>query len=276
MIGRVASVLAHPSGESGDIRTVATALSQLDPVGLSDQGSLALLDRMETKFLIPIGAVPALLDACRADYRALTIDGRRQFRYHTRYFDTPELSLYRAHEGGHFPRYKVRVRNYLDTDTSFLELKRKANTGRVTKTRVPLVALELRVLDLLSHEVFRDAPEVVRGALHETIRVDYTRVSLVHRSGMERVTIDASLAFHTAGGAATYPGLAVVEVKQPRHAASSALALIRRRRWRPATFSKYCVGVVALYPEAPSHRFKPVLREIGRCLSHYPADARTV
>ena len=30
MTGRVASVLAHPSGESGDIRTVATALSQLD------------------------------------------------------------------------------------------------------------------------------------------------------------------------------------------------------------------------------------------------------
>lgn len=265
-------------GETGDraAHAIARALDALIPVRLGELDAATLFDRMETKFLVPVGLVPALIHACRDEYRALTIDGRRMFRYQTRYFDTPDLTLYRAHEMGHFPRYKVRTRRYVDSGTTFLELKRKANTGRTTKTRVPLVPADAAALGLLMHPAFAGAPTVVRsGELRETLRVEYTRVSLTHGDGNERVTIDSALSFHAVTGEATYAGLAIVEVKQPRHAHSPALAFIRGVRWRPATLSKYCVGVLALFPSAPRHRFKHVLREIDRCLSQPAADART-
>ena len=106
--------------------------------------------------------------------------------------------------------------------------------------------------------------------------MDYARVSLEHPSGMERVTIDMSLSFGCASGTAAFPGLAIVEVKQPRHSESRALTLIRHMRWRPTTFSKYCIGVLALYPSAPRHGFHLVLREIGRSFLLQSQDARSL
>ncbi|MEV4352467.1 hypothetical protein AB0J83_49080 [Actinoplanes sp. NPDC049596] len=59
---------------------------------LVDQG--ALLKRFDHKYVLPAGALPALIGALPPDTRILAIDGRRLFPYRSTYFDTPGLDSY--------------------------------------------------------------------------------------------------------------------------------------------------------------------------------------
>jgi hypothetical protein len=168
---------------------IAEHLGAFSPTTLGDLGEASLLDRIDTKFLVPIVRVPMLLDACRESYRALHIAGRRVFTYHTWYYDTLDLRSYRTHVTGRFPRHKVRIRTYADEDTHVLEYKRKSGRGRTEKTRQSVVDDTEGHLALLDTPPFRYAG-APRAALRRSLHVAYRRLTLVHTAVAERITID--------------------------------------------------------------------------------------
>src|SRR5687768_2586669 len=134
------------------LREVAAMAGGFEPVSLHEIGAAALMDRVDTKFVLPVGSVAGILASLKGGYRVLEVGGRRLSRYSTRYFDTPDLRLYHAHHAGRARRYKVRVRTYVDSEARYLEVKLRTNRGRTTKERVSL-AHDLRdPMQRLEHE----------------------------------------------------------------------------------------------------------------------------
>ena len=118
------------------VAAIEAAARALTPVSLGELGEAALLDRVDTKFLLPASLVPEILRRCAPCYRALEVNCARLCRYSTLYFDTADLAFYHAHHAGHARRRKVRVRTYVDTGDRYLEVKLRTNKGRTTKSRV--------------------------------------------------------------------------------------------------------------------------------------------
>ena len=94
------------------------------------------MNRIDTKYAVPISVLPAILEAAQADYFAQEIDGQRIATYDTMYYDTDTLDMYVRHHDRQLVRQKIRVRQYVESDLTFLEIKRKNNKGRTKKKRI--------------------------------------------------------------------------------------------------------------------------------------------
>jgi hypothetical protein len=214
---------------------------------------------LDVKFLMPIGALPALLAPWSASYRVLEVAGHRLSRYRTTYFDTDSLQLYHTHLVGRSPRQKLRVREYLDSGSRFLELKQKTAQGRTIKKRRPL---EPGVEPLSALAELPIDPRLAEGPLHASLEVCYRRATLVARDAPERLTFDFDLAFRRGDGAVQHPGVVVVEVKRASRGRSPFLDAARHWSRHTVGLSKYGMGLAALVPDIRRHRHLPALRRI--------------
>ena len=91
---------------------------------------IRLMNRTDTKFVTNIATLRKLLKLAVWQYRAQEIEGKRQARYYTMYFDTPDMQMYTCHHSGHANRQKLRIRSYVDSGLNFLEVKTKNNHTR--------------------------------------------------------------------------------------------------------------------------------------------------
>ena len=256
-----------PRVRSADVAlgTVYGALAALQPVTLEQAQSAALMDRIDTKYVLPSLLVPDVLSACGDEYRVLEIDGARASRYSTLYFDTPELLFYRRHHAGHLNRHKVRIRTYEDTGAHFLEVKRKDNHRRTTKSRVAVRTCTPAELALLCDAAFQQIlPPTPAERLEPVLRVDYRRITLVNKTSAERVTLDFMLRFTRGRDTTAFPALVIAEVKQARRNPSVFRELMRTQHVREGAMSKYCLGVATLIDGARANRFKPAIRRMVR------------
>ncbi len=85
--------------------------------------SVALLNRIDIKFVMTTTQLFSALETIQKDYRMLSVNGQRLNHYRTLYFDTPQFDLYNLQINGHSDRYKVRCREYTGSQLSFLEVK---------------------------------------------------------------------------------------------------------------------------------------------------------
>jgi hypothetical protein len=219
---------------------------------------------VDEKFLLAASVLPDVLALCAGGYRVLEVQGARSSRYSTTYYDTADLLLYHEHATGRLPRRKVRVRSYLDSGVTFLEIKRRDNRKRVKKARIEIRDGLPRGADRLA-----DLPgNLVQGLSTETLRevvtTSFSRVTLVARTGAERVTIDTQLTFAARGAVKVFASAVCVEIKQLRHDRSAARDALRRLAHRPVSLSKYCVGVASVVEGAPVNSLKPMLRRLQR------------
>jgi hypothetical protein len=233
-----------------------TLASSFAPISLKQMDAVALLNRTDTKFVMTTSQLLSALSEIRPDYRMLSITDQRLNHYRTLYFDTPDFALYHDHANGRAERYKVRSREYIDSDLAFLEVKHKTRKDRTIKDRIPTAG-----------QVFQMTPETTRW-LHEISPLDgcalepklwntFTRMTLVSRQYCERVTLDIDLTFYTNDKIVRMDGLAIAEVKMDAsHGASPFLARMREQRIRPNGFSKYSVGVAMLYDQVKKNAFK--------------------
>ena len=251
--------------------SLACALAGFDPVSLEALGPTQLLDRVDEKYVLPECMVPDVLEACRQAYRVLEVRHERSPGYLTVYFDTDDLRLYHAHHAGHVPRHKVRVRTYQVTGERFLEVKLRTNTGRTEKTRVLLAPHATSLLAALDGPAFPQLRWLTPArALHETLDVAYTRITLAARDVAERVTIDSGVAFAIPGKFASLDGMVVAEIKQQQHAPSIFRDALRACGVRPSRVSKYCLGVALLYPQAKQNNYKSALARIRQLATPFP------
>lgn len=244
--------------------TAEYIVAALPPIGLSELGSAALQNRIDAKFIMPRALLGHLLARCGNAYHALELNGRRDGRYRTTYFDSNDLALYRAHLTGRAVRRKVRVRSYLDTGTTFLEVKCRDIRGRTKKARISVEHNHAAAIYKLNEL----PPEFVSGLnaemLHPVLTTNFSRITLVDRVRSERVTIDTGISFQAEHDARVFPSLVCVEVKQANRGISPALTALAEIGKRPTKFSKYCVGVASMVPGVPTHRFNPVLLQLSR------------
>ena len=99
-------------------------LAQLEPISLDEMGSIKLMNRTDTKFVTNKRKLVALLELAQGKYYAQQIGDSRIANYRTVYWDTPEHRFFLEHHNKRAPRQKIRVRTYLDSDLTFLEVKR--------------------------------------------------------------------------------------------------------------------------------------------------------
>ena len=64
----------------------------------------------------------------------LQIDRRRSFDYESVYFDTPDLSTYRAHVQRRRLRFKARTRTYTDSGLCMFEVKLTGRAARPSRS----------------------------------------------------------------------------------------------------------------------------------------------
>ncbi len=243
------------------------ALFGYAPISLADMGRASLLDRTEVKYLLDEATLAAALAELRDAYAVLSVEGRRISRYRTLYFDTADLAMYRRHHAGALDRYKVRAREYVESQSAFFEVKHKTNKKRTEKQRILTPAL---VTDLRGGEPagFVAAASPYRSEeLLPRLWNSYRRITLVSLHAQERVTLDLGLRFDWQGRRAALPGVVVAEVKRARLSDDSAfIRLMRAYGIRSTPFSKYCIGVSLLYPEIKHNRFKPLALRVARLM----------
>lgn len=243
------------------------ALDRFEAISLDEMKAVRLLNRTETKFVLREEQALAALARLGDRYRVLEIDGRRLSRYQTLYFDTVDWQLFQQHHAGVGTRYKVRSRAYVESNLSFLEVKRKQTvTRRTTKERLRTPAM-VTWLDGPAREFLHDFYPLDAGQLETQLWNTFTRVTLVSRVRCERLTLDFGVRFQTDQAFASLRGLTIAEVKQEGlpHA-SDWMRTMRAQGIRPTGFSKYCVGVTLLHPQVKSNHFKPKVLLIQRLL----------
>ena len=244
------------------------SLAALEPIGLDELVErAALLTRVDRKYVVTLREARDLAAAMPADTRVLEIGCRRAFGYRSTYLDTPDLDSYLGAGRSHRRRWKVRTRTYLDTGTTWLEVKTRASRNHTLKQRI--AHPELGPGDGLTTEgrafVGALVGESHAAALRPALVTSYQRSTLFLPSSASRVTLDVDLGWTSLRNVRGLdrPGLAIVETKTGS-TPSAVDRLLWSRGHRPVRISKYGVGMAALDPALPRLKWHHVLdRQLG-------------
>lgn len=232
-------------------------LERFDPISLTEMDSVALLNRIDTKYVMTTGQLLNALTNLQPDYWVLEVNGLRLNHYQTLYFDTPRFDLYHAHVNDRPERYKVRSREYADSHLSFLEVKHRTRKDRTIKERIRTAHPVDTMTPALEHWLHGVYP-LDGGVLEPKLWNTFTRMTLVSKRCCERVTLDINLAFSTDDKRVRLDGVAVAEVKmEMNHQASPFILQMRQQRVRRQGFSKYAFGTALLYDQVKKNMMKP-------------------
>jgi hypothetical protein len=239
---------------------------RFEPITLGEMEHVKLMDRTDVKFLIPVNRLQRILELAEEHYRILVINEKRIFRYETLYYDTAAMGLYHKHHAGHVNRYKVRFRSYVDSGSSFFEVKLKNNKGRTLKTRVGQEEGRCHhKLDEASSSLLLNKTTLDPEHLAPVLWVNYSRLTLVSTTTGERITLDLHLTFKNSEKEKKFPSLVIAEVKQEKAGADSVfLEIMRNQRLNRGGISKYCFAVVSLFDNIKSNRFKSKVKFIHK------------
>jgi hypothetical protein len=230
-----------------------------EPIDLEQMEDVALLNRMDTKFVMSAGQLREALAALEQDYWMLSVHGQRLNHYRTLYFDTPKFDLYLMHVNGRADRYKVRSREYTDTHLSFLEVKHHTPKDRTIKERMS-TADPLTWMTAEAEDWLRGVFPFDSRALEPKLWNNFTRLTLVSKQICERVTLDFDLSFHTNSRSTSLDHIAIAEVKMDRgNCRSPFMHQMHAQMIHPRGFSKYCMGVGLLYDNVKKNALKPKL-----------------
>ena len=223
----------------------------------------ALQQRVDRKYLLRTGDLKPLLNRLQSSHLAFRAGRTLWARYESVYFDTPDRDLYHAHRRGLRPRYKVRIRHHVDRQVTFLEVKRKDQTGRTVKLRLPLSFLHGR-LGKRERRFVEDHSPIDASRLIPIVSSSFRRLTLVGRLIPERVTFDRDLLFRAEGNTERVSRVVVAEVKRSRDDhRDGAAAELRALRAQTQVISKYCLATILLVP-VRANVFKPAMRALER------------
>ena len=255
-------------------------VAALAPVPLDELvAEAALLTRVDRKYVLPLADAERVVAALPAGTRVLEIGGHRGLRYETVYFDTPDLLSFRLAAHGRRRRFKLRTRSYLDTGSTFLEMKTRGARGSTQKDRDAYAdAVPDRLTPAARDEVALalDAigiPAARADDLDSRLRTLYRRATLLlpgeGGGPSSRATVDLDLEWVDATGRGfLLPRFAIVETKSPGQAGRLDRALWRAGH-RPQRISKYATGLAALHrrrdlaERSRRHRLNQVAAQIG-------------
>ncbi len=245
------------------IKQIDEKLAQFDPITLEEMSGIRLMNRIDTKFLVNVNELPTLLEMAKKDYYVQEIASKRKAFYRTLYFDTPTAKMFTIHQNGKMNRQKVRIREYVESNLEFLEVKKKNNKGRTSKKRITVtdenIGANMEAVSFLEqNSVFK------MNEIGSRLRNSFYRITLVNREKSERLTIDFDIKFENCvtGKKNTISKLCIVEVKQDGNAHSHFRDYLMALRIKRRSISKYCLGMVLTDPKIKYNRFKEKVRYI--------------
>jgi hypothetical protein len=241
-------------------------LDKYAPISLAEMEAVALLKRVDTKYVLHIQQLFQALSSIRDRYRVLEVQGYRLNRYRNLYFDTTDFRLYHQHHNGLRNRYKVRSREYVDSQLSYLEVKRKNNRDQTIKSRLQTRGF-VSDLSQKGGSFLAEKYPYEHQRLQPVLWNDFMRITLVSKHAVERLTLDINLQISKGWEQIGFPGLAVAEVKQDRFSIhSDFMQQMRAVKVQPQRFSKYCLGITLFYPQVKHNRFKRRIMLIERIM----------
>ena len=243
---------------------IKKALLNFNKVNLPDLDNVTLMNRTDKKFCLHFSALPGIFEALHPHYSVLEINGETIFDYDNTYFDTVNNQMYLDHQNEKGNRYKIRLRQYVQTQVNFLEIKNKTNKGRTIKQRVVRDDLqpvfnqtELNFLEI--HTPFTG------NELLPQLKSRFNRITMVNNQFTERITIDMMPVFEKGEKKISLKNLVIIEVKQSHDNKSARIKdILKEMRIREQGFSKYCIGRSLLDKNIKKNNFKPLLIRISK------------
>lgn len=242
-------------------------------ISLEEMKTVRLMSRIDTKFVAHQNLLlPILQQAVENDYMVQYTSGALN-SYDTTYYDTENLSMYIMHHNRKLRRQKIRCRTYTDTDTSFLEIKNKNNSGRTKKKRILVKANDVNslradenVIDFIKENTIYNF-----NALIPAVKTDFHRITLVNKNKTERITIDTHLTFENlmTGNNAELKDLIIIELKEDGRFVSTMSIILRDLHVKPFHISKYCIGTAMTNHDVKQNRFKRKLHFLNKIQNNY-------
>jgi len=252
-----------------NLQSVNSMVSHFHPITLDEMDAVKLMNRIDMKFILPFDQFTHIIQQLEKNYRVLTINGNHVFSYQTEYYDTPKLNMFYDHHNGKLIRYKVRHREYIESRLGFLEVKFRSNKGRIIKDRIRYQNRN----DMEFAGFIEKHTPYNPGNLKCTVINHFNRFTLVDHGLRERVTSDFNISFTTPERNISLNGLVIIEIKQARADKTSLIyQALKKNSIRPASISKYCVGISLLNEKSKSNNFKQTLLQINK-LSHVEYNA---
>jgi hypothetical protein len=242
-------------------------------IGLQELEDVALMDRSEDKYIIPIAWCGDISKKLCTDYNILEIANERQFRYDNLYFDTPENICLEDHIRGRKNRFKVRIRSYSNSKISFVEVKSRNVYGRSQKMRIQRTSKQWDSPFTIKEQEFLSNCVPFAAELKPVLYSSYSRYTIANIAKGERITFDTNLEYKTLTGKTFKPldGLAVVELKQGETDRRSPLNRIFRERTdrrsplgRTIRISKYILGRLHTNKNLSARAYLESLKELTR------------
>lgn len=236
-------------------------LHKFNGISLEELSRAPLMNRTDEKFAFHLNQLPEILETILPYYDVLNIDGKVVFNYTSQYFDDESYSFFHDHHRSIPRRFKVRMRTYLDTGMSFLEVKEKKK-GRTDKKRIPIPDIHSDFSD--SEKEFLTSRIPNYKELKPVMLNTYSRITLVNKHCEERLTIDYDIknGDHTIDPTVsqTLSQIVIAELKQPKlDRTSPFFQLMRTKLIRPFRISKFCFGMMDIHENQFSlktNRFK--------------------
>lgn len=228
-------------------------LSGFSAINLTELNATAsYLKRIDRKFLLTEKQFLEILSDLSHDFRALEIGGKRTFLYDNVYMDTEDYLFYNQHQNKVPSRTKIRTRHYTDAgDLAFFEYKQKEG-GVTKKFRYQFPAAEhgtmtkgkVRFFEGVFQSLYNDkAPEI-----SPAMRTRYNRLTLVSKSGEERLTIDFNISVkdlrNKKAKNISLDNLVIIESKSLSHDCRSIQIIEGHGIKRANSCSKYSLGVI--------------------------------
>jgi len=232
-------------------------ISAFKPISLTEMDSVKLMDRTDTKFVFHLQDLEAILSQISGHYRALEVEGTRWSPYETLYFDTETLELYLRHHNQKMNRFKIRYRTYVNSNLHFFEIKFKNNKGRTIKKRIKEQGIETEIKDK-AQQLLETITDFKANQLKPILYVNCSRATLVNTEMGERLTLDVKLQFKKGDKEINYEPLVIAELKQNKvNVQSPFYRLMKQKRFRSSSMSKYCFGVTQIFSKIKMNNFKP-------------------
>lgn len=221
--------------------------------------------RFETKRVARTEVVLAELSRWAGERLIVLAGTQRIGRYRTVYFDTPSRMLYRDHVRGARPRSKVRIREHIDRELAFIEVKTREPSGAILKRSRMRSGLGSKELSPEEREFIREAcrhkgrdGRWVDG-LEPALCVTFERVHLMEDGPSERWTFDFGITFEYGEKKIVLDDLAVIEHKTTSRRRTHDDWAHASRGWRRG-FSKYCLGSALVDRALPVYQGKHEIR----------------
>jgi hypothetical protein len=247
------------------------SLEPFRKVGLEDFGDRRFSERMDRKFPVALSRIPSLIDGLADEYDLVMPGNNRVSTIASYYFDTPDYAYFRAHHRGRAHRHKVRFRVYADTDTTFLEVKKKNAKGRTMKERIESNPSDRRLSAPLQ-KFLADSGVSESSRIRPVLEISYKRLSFISKDRKERFSVDFAVEYNNGVLSGDYGALAVIEVKQDHLATTPVVKKLRDLRITESSLSKYCLSLCQLHPELKANRFQPVLRNLQELIHEEKSD----